>query len=106
MAFDPLCGDGTAHAIREAILASAVVRATAKDGPNHAVLAHYEARLIAGFGRHLALCREFYTSGNSEPWWRRELESIEQGVAWCDSRLRAHGEFRYQLKDFELQALR
>ena len=27
MAFDPLCGDGTAHAIREAILASAVIRA-------------------------------------------------------------------------------
>jgi hypothetical protein len=32
MAFDPICGDGTAHAIREAILASAVIRAIAKDG--------------------------------------------------------------------------
>jgi hypothetical protein len=105
MAFDPLCGDGTAHAIREAILASAVIRAVAKDGPNQDALAHYEARLIAGFGRHLALCREFYTSGASGPWWDRELESIQQGVAWCDSRLSAHGEFRYQLRDFELHAL-
>ena len=32
MAFDPICGDGTAHAIREAILAAAVVRALAKGG--------------------------------------------------------------------------
>lgn len=106
MAFDPLCGDGTAHAIREAILASAVIRAVANDGPNQDALAHYEARLIAGFGRHLALCREFYTSGASGPWWGRELESIQRGVAWCDSRLSAHGEFHYQLRDFELHALR
>jgi hypothetical protein len=106
MAFDPLCGDGTGHAIREAILASAVIRALAKDVPNADILAHYEARLTAGFRRHLTLCREFYVSGADGPWWHRELELIEDGVAWCDSRLKAHGEFRYQLKDFELDALR
>jgi hypothetical protein len=106
MAFDPLCGDGTAHAIREAILASAVIRAVAKDGPLDSVLAHYDARLTAGFRRHLALCREFYTSGGSGPWWRGELDAIQQGIAWCDTRLKSHGEFRYQLKDFELHALR
>ena len=105
MAFDPLCGDGTAHAIREAILASAVIRAIEKDGPADDVLAHYEARLTAGFRRHLVLCREFYTSGAGGPWWSAELESIERGVAWCDTRLSAHREFRYQLKDFELHAL-
>ena len=106
MAFDPLCGDGTAHAVREAILASAVIRAVTQNGPNDDVLAHYEARLTAGFRRHLALCREFYTSGASGPWWRGELDAIQQGVAWCDRRLNAHGEFRYQLRDFELHALR
>jgi len=105
MAFDPLCGDGTAHAIREAILAAAVIRALAKEGPNDNVLAHYQARLTAGFRRHLALCREFYASGGEAPWWRSESESIQQGIAWCDQRLRAHGEFRYQLRDFELHAL-
>ena len=57
-------------------------------------------------GLHLALCREFYTSGASGPWWRGELDAIELGVAWCDRRLNAHGEFRYQLRDFELHALR
>ena len=106
MAFDPLCGDGTAHAIREAILASAVIRAVAKDSPVESVLAHYQARLTAGFRRHLALCREFYTSGGNGPWWRGELDAIQQGVAWCDARLKSHGEFRYQLKDFELHVLR
>jgi hypothetical protein len=102
MAFDPLCGDGTAHAIREAILASAVIRAAA----NADVLAHYQARLTAGFRRHLALCQGFYTSGGASPWWRRELDSIQQGIAWCDRRLAAHGDFRYQLRDFELHPLR
>ena len=106
MAFDPLCGDGTAHAIREAILASAVIRAVAREGPKTDVLAHYEARLTAGFRRHLALCREFYTSGADGSWWRRELESIEQGIAWCDTRLSAHGTFRFELRDFELHELR
>jgi hypothetical protein len=105
MAFDPLCGDGTGHAIREAILASAVIRAVAKDGRKADILAHYEARLTAGFRRHLTVCREFYVSGADGPWWHRELELIEEGVAWCDSRLKTHGEFRYQLKDFELHAL-
>ena len=106
MAFDPLCGDGTAHAIREAILASAVIRAVEKGDSTDEILSHYEARLTAGFRRHLVLCREFYKSGARGPWWDAELESIEQGVAWCDSRLSAHSAFRYQLKDFELHALR
>jgi len=102
MAFDPLCGDGTAHAIREAILASAVIRAAVNDD----VLAHYQARLTAGFRRHLALCQGFYTSGGDSPWWRQELDSIQQGIAWCDRRLATHGDFRYQLRDFELHPLR
>lgn len=106
MAFDPLCGDGTAHAIREAILASAVIRAVAKEGVNDALLAHYEMRLTAGFRRHLALCLDFYQRGSSGPWWEREVKSIQEGIAWCDARLSAHREFRYQLRGFELHALR
>jgi 2-polyprenyl-6-methoxyphenol hydroxylase-like FAD-dependent oxidoreductase len=106
MAFDPLCGDGTAHAIREAILASAVIRAVENEGSTSDFLSHYEARLTAGFRRHLDLCREFYSSGAAGPWWDAELESIERGIAWCDSRLSTHSAFRYQLRDFELYAIR
>jgi hypothetical protein len=102
MAFDPLCGDGTAHAIREAILAAAVIRAAAKQ-PD--VRAHYGARLTAGFRRHLTLCAEYYRTGGAGKWWQAELQSIEHGLAWCDRELADHGEFRYRLADFELQTL-
>jgi hypothetical protein len=103
MSFDPLCGDGTAHAVREAILASAVIRA-ADDGEDAAsLLSHYQARLIAGFERHLLQCRDFYSSGGSEDWWRKEVVSIMDGLAWC--RRQHDGKFRYRLAGLELQRL-
>jgi hypothetical protein len=103
MAFDPICGDGTGHAIREAILASAVIRGLAGGGSLDQLLAHYEARLTAGFRRHLMLCREFYLSGGTGPLWRRELDAIVQGIQWSDAKLGAHAGFRYQLRGFELE---
>jgi flavin-dependent dehydrogenase len=106
MAFDPICGDGTAHAIREAILASAVIRAIAKDGDLDDLLLHYEARLTAGFRRHLMLCRQFYLSGGTGTLWRAELDAIDRGIQWCDAKLGAHASFRYQLRGFELEAVR
>lgn len=105
MAFDPICGDGTAHAIREAILASAVIRAVAKGGPDD-LLMHYEARLTAGFRRHLMLCRQFYLSGGTGALWRQELDAIDRGIQWTDAKLGAHASFRYQLRGFELEAVR
>jgi hypothetical protein len=111
MAYDPICGDGTAHAIREAILASAVIRKLAKG--EHAgesllddLLLHYEARLTAGFRRHLMLCRQFYLSGGAGALWRSELEAIDRGIHWSDAKLGAHASFRYQLRGFELEAVR
>jgi hypothetical protein len=106
MAFDPICGDGPAHAVREAILAAAVIRSLAKNRGQFDVLSHYEARLTAGFERHLANCREFYRSGGRGPWWRSELAAIERGIDWCDTRQGVKFEFRYQLRGFELHALR
>jgi hypothetical protein len=105
MAFDPICGDGTAHAIREAILASAVIRALTKGGDAAGLLAHYEARLIAGFRRHLDLCSEFYGSGGRSPFWQSAVSAIASGLEWCDARLAAHAGFRYQLRGFELEAV-
>jgi len=106
MAFDPICGDGTAHAIREAILATAVLRAVAGGGSLSELLSHYEARLTAGFRRHLALCRGFYSSGGKGPLWQSELQAIDRGIQWCDSALTNHASFRYQLRGFELEAVR
>jgi hypothetical protein len=106
MAFDPICGDGTAHAIREAILASAVIRGLARAGPADELLRHYEARLTAGFRRHLMLCRQFYLSGGTGELWTRELSAIDRGIQWSDAKLGANTNFRYQLRGFELEAVR
>lgn len=105
MAFDPICGDGTAHAVREAILAAAVVEAISTGGDANGLLCHYEARLTAGFQRHLAASLDFYRSGNSGPWWEKELEFLQQGLEWCAGKLSHAGEFRYRLNGFELRSI-
>jgi hypothetical protein len=105
MAFDPLCGDGTAHAVREAILATAVIGAAARGDDPGRLMAHYEARLTAGFRRHLAHCLEYYASGCRGPWWESEAKSVAQGLDWCGRRLSAHATFQYRLDGFELKAI-
>jgi len=103
MSFDPLCGDGTAHAVREAILASAVIRAADRGEEVEALLSHYEARLTAGFQRHLTHCREFYFSGGSGEWWKKEAEACIEGIQWCESR--THRTFQYRLENLELRKI-
>ena len=103
--FDPVCGDGTGNAVREAILAAAVVRAVSAGEDRGEVLRHYRARLIAGFHRHLELCREFYASGHDGPWWQRELRHLDRGIEWCRAQLAAHPGFQYRLDGFELKAV-
>jgi hypothetical protein len=95
-----LCGDGAGHAIREAILAAAVMRAASNGANPDDLLEHYRARLVAAFRRHLMVCRQFYATGGSGDWWRAELERIDEGIAWCG----ADPPFRFQLEDFELRA--
>jgi hypothetical protein len=105
LAFDPLCGDGVGNAIREAILAAAVIRAIAKGAKVDDVLAHYRGRLLAGFMRHLELCRQFYAAGNSGPWWDAELDLILKGIEWCGRQMENETRFRYRLNGFELQPI-
>lgn len=105
LAFDPICGDGTAQAVREAILAVAVVRRIAAGGAAVDALEHYQTRLLAAMRRHLTLCAEFYRSGGFGPWWKTELNSLLEGVRWCDERLSTAPPPRYRLQDFELLPL-
>ncbi len=105
MAFDPLCGDGIGAAIRESILAAAVIRASHAGERSDGLLAHYRGRLIGGLLRHLELCRTFYVSANCGPWWERELAALEEGIAWCKSALPAGGAFQYRLRGFELERI-
>lgn len=103
MAFDPLCGDGTAHAVREAILASAIVAAAAKGEDSTAMCAHYRARLIAAFEKHLAMCLSYYRGAGRHPWWEAQCRAIAEGLSWCEQR-RSH-RFAYRLNDFTLERI-
>jgi hypothetical protein len=104
LAFDPLCGDGTAHAVREGILASAVIAARAAGEDPAALGIHYRARLIAAFQRHLALCQSFYDAPGCA-WWEGESQALKKGIAWCSAQLRQTGSFHYRLEDYRLRRI-
>ena len=95
--FDPLCGDGVGHALREAILAAAVIKAGAR--PEH--LAHYERQLRAGLARHLEICAGFYATGGDGAWWRQQEEAARAGAA----SLQPNGAPRFRLNGFELEPI-
>jgi hypothetical protein len=106
LAFDPLCGDGSGHAIREAILAAAVVRAVQLGEDQEELLAHYRSRLLAGFKRHLEVCEEFYRTGGSTSWWQAQLEAVRTGLSWCARELTSGPGTQYQLRGFDLHRVR
>lgn len=104
LAFDPLCGEGVANATREAILASAVVRASLGGADANQVAEHYRVSLIGGFRRHLALCKQFYESGGSAPWWKQQVHELDRGLEWTGERLGQTPEFRFRLNGFNLES--
>ena len=102
IAFDPICGDGTAHAVREAILTAAVIKAALRGGATAQLLGHYRDRLTAAFLRHLLHCVEFYAPIAGD-WWANQTMAAKQGIAWCGVRLgRAHA-FHYRLNGLDLE---
>lgn len=97
IAFDPICGDGTAQAARGAILACAVVQAL-QDGDNRDdLLGHYRAMLVAAMRRHLQVSLPFYRSGGTSPWWREQADAAAEGHAWCTAYLAREPEPRFVL---------
>ena len=102
LGFDPICGDGTAQAVREAILATAVVAGIARGEAAAPLLAHYEAVMLAGLRRHLMLSAQFYRSGGTGGWWRDQLAALAAGERWCADRLAGTPPPRFRLVDFDL----
>ncbi|PWU08813.1 MAG: hypothetical protein C5B51_07225 [Terriglobia bacterium] len=105
LSFDPLCGDGTGHAAREAILGTAVIRAAGDGADIHAVTGHYRNRLVAGFRRHLEACREFYESGSRGPWWTHQIDEIRRGLQWTAEQLQAVATPQFRLNGFSLERI-
>jgi len=100
--FDPICGDGTAQSVREAILASAVLTGIAEGGDRAALLGHYQAMLIAAMRRHLLLCARFYAGGGRGEWWRAQHDALMQGHRWCTGLLATLPEPQYALHGLRL----
>ena len=105
MTFDPLCGEGVANAVREAILASAVIRAAVQGSDVESLLAHYHARLTSGFLRHLQMCHHYYSTGGTGPFWSSELQLLQLGIEWLAERLHPQPSPRYRLVGFDLAAI-
>jgi flavin-dependent dehydrogenase len=103
VAFDPLCGDGVGNAVREAILASAVIRAAIDGGNADDLLGHYETCVLAGFQRHVALCLDFYKSGHTGLWWDDQLNHLKRGFGWCSQQLSNRAAPHYRLSGFTLE---
>lgn len=101
--FDPICGDGTAQAVRGAILAAAVVTGIAEGGDKAALLRHYDLALTASLRRHLMLCTDFYRSGGDGAWWRGALDDLKAGHDGCTERLAHAGDPAYELMGFRLR---
>jgi flavin-dependent dehydrogenase len=70
IAFDPICGDGSAQSVREAILAAAVI---AHRGDRDALATHYHSMLTASLRRHIQISGQFYATGGDTPWWREQV---------------------------------
>lgn len=102
LCFDPICGDGAAQSVRQAILASAVVRAIAEGGDQDALLGHYQAMLIATMRRHLLLCAQFYANGGQGNWWRAQHHALIQGHGWCTSLLAKLPEPQFSVQGLRL----
>lgn len=102
IAFDPICGDGTAQAVREAILASAVIGAIGEGGDPAALRLHFESLMVAAMRRHLRLCAQFYASGGDGPWWRAQLADLVEGFDACTARLAKMPEPRFELHGLRL----
>ncbi len=100
LAFDPICGEGVGHALREAILASAILRADAAqpDWPQLAEL--YAGRLRAGFRRHLEQCLTLYSTGGDGLFWRDHCAALVAALREIPTG--TGGEQRYRLVNFDL----
>jgi hypothetical protein len=90
MGFDPLCGEGTGNAARQAYLATALIAAVRKGEPLEDLLAHYTSRHMHGFLRHLQICLGFYQRAGSGPFWQSEAALLQQGIEWAWRVLQQH----------------
>lgn len=74
MTLDPLCGDGTGHGIKSALLAVGVLNSVSGTIPEEAVLSHYVGRAHYAYKTHLEHCHRYYSSMRYSTYWVDEVE--------------------------------
>lgn len=104
-AYDPLCGDGTGYAVREAILAAALLDGIERGLPREPCLEHYRKRLTHALHAHLRACCSFYALAGFDDTWRDELVALEYGLRELDEEIIPRDEFGYGLRGFSLVPL-
>ena len=102
MAFDPLCGEGTGNAVREAFLAIAVIQASFAGSDRSSLQSHYTRRLQLGFLRHLEICRQFYRNGGGSPFWTSACQALETGAGTLARSMPPEFRPRYRMLDRDL----
>jgi 2-polyprenyl-6-methoxyphenol hydroxylase-like FAD-dependent oxidoreductase len=80
MRLDPISGYGVAYAIREAILATAVIDTAGAAASSQGYLSHYQHRLRDAFIGHLDACIGLYGAGLASPTWNQEIKPMRQAV--------------------------
>lgn len=75
MTLDPLCGDGTGHGIKSALLAVGLLNSVGVDVPEARALSHYVARAHFAYKTHLEHCRRYYLSMRDPTCWVDEVEN-------------------------------
>jgi|GEM_PF-440499 len=105
LAYDPLCGDGTGYAIREAVLAAAVMDGVERGLPHDPCLDHYRSRLVRAFHAHLRGCQSFYAAGGFGAEWGAEMNELTEGLREVGREVAAADEFRYGLRGLDLAPL-
>jgi hypothetical protein len=102
MRLDPVCGDGVGHAIREAILAAAVIDGVSGGLSEDQALSHYRARLLTAFKSHLHACLRFYDSAGFGRAWDADRAETKRAIHYLDQQLAEWSGFTLAVKGFAL----
>ncbi|MDW9670853.1 hypothetical protein GOB27_30465 [Sinorhizobium meliloti] len=85
MTLDPLCGDGTGHGIKSALIATGVLNSMNVTVPDALALSHFVARSRFAYGTHLKHCRRFYLSMKYSSCWVGDVDDRQPIATHADS---------------------
>jgi 2-polyprenyl-6-methoxyphenol hydroxylase-like FAD-dependent oxidoreductase len=80
MSLDPVCGDGTAQALRSGLLAAAIVVASRHGRAPDDLIEHYHRRVMRTFAAHLDACARIYDRTIFVAGWEDEIAMARHGA--------------------------